>query len=174
MDGLGSPTGKPRQTSEGSSLQPPDADSGEISAAAGTLAGGRLLSAISTRFVKLLREHYGRGPIKAKTYALDDIIVVVMRGAGFTPLEKTMMDSGQPKRVVAMREEFQQMMAIRYTEAIEDLTGRRVQAFLSQAHVDPDITLEVFFVDRPLEGFGAFELTDGEKPQQTSGSQCRR
>jgi len=48
----------------------------------GTFAGGRLLSAISTRFVKLLREHYGRGPIKAKTYALDDIIVVVMRGPG--------------------------------------------------------------------------------------------
>ncbi|MGI8572992.1 MAG: Na-translocating system protein MpsC family protein [Solirubrobacteraceae bacterium] len=87
--------------------------------------------------------------------------------AGFTPLEKTMMDSGQPKRVVAMREEFQQMMAIRYTEAIEELTGRRVQAFLSQAHVDPDITLEVFFVDRPLEGFGAFELTDGEKSEPT-------
>lgn len=124
------------------------------------LAGGQLLSAISTRFVKLLREHYGRGPIKAKTYALDDIVVVVLRGAGFTPLEKTMMDSGQPKRVVAMREQFQQMMARRYTAAIEELTDRKVHAFLSQAHVDPDITLEVFFIDRPLEGFGAFELAD--------------
>jgi len=124
------------------------------------LARGQLLSAISTRFVKLLREHYGRGPIKAKTYALDDIVVVVLRGAGFTPLEKTMMDSGQPERVVAMREQFQQMMAKRYTEAIEELTGRTVMAFLSQAHVEPDITLEVFFVDGPLDGFGAFELTD--------------
>ena len=131
------------------------------------LTGGQLLSAISTRFVKLLREHYGRGPIKAKTYALDDIVAVVMRGAGFTPLEKTMMDSGQPKRVVAMREEFQQMMARRYTVAIEELTGRKVQAFLSQAHIDPDITLEVFFIDRPLEGFGAFELTDGGTPSRS-------
>ncbi len=167
MDGLEPEAGKPRQTSKGSALQSIKTDSGESPAATGTLGGGRLLSAISTRFVKLLREHYGRGPIKAKTYALDDIIVVVMRGTGFTPLEKTMMESGQPKRVVAMREEFQEMMARRYTDAIEELTGRRVQAFLSQAHVDPDITLEVFFVDRPLEGFGAFELTDGEKPQQT-------
>ena len=49
----------------------------------GPLAGGRLLAAISTRFVALLREHYGRGPMKAKTYAIDDIIVVVMRGSGF-------------------------------------------------------------------------------------------
>lgn len=126
------------------------------------LTGGQLLSAISTRFVQLLREHYGRGPIKAKTYALDDIIVVVLRGAGFTPLEKTMMDSGHPTQVVAMREQFQTMMALRYTGAIEELTGRKVQAFLSQAHVDPDITLEVFFIDRPLDGYGAVELTEPE------------
>ena len=139
----------------------PEVDAGKVVGEG--LAGGRLLSAISTRFVQLLREHYGRGPIRAKTYALDDIIVVVMRGTGFTPLEKTMMDSGHPTRVVAMREEFQEMMALRYTGAIEELTGRTVQAFLSQAHVEPDITLEVFFIDRPLEGFGAFELTDGDR-----------
>jgi uncharacterized protein YbcI len=31
------------------------------------------------RIVQIQREHYGRGPMKAKTYALDDLIVVVMR-----------------------------------------------------------------------------------------------
>jgi uncharacterized protein YbcI len=129
----------------------------------GLLAGGELLSAISTRFVKMLREHYGRGPIKAKTYALDDIIVVVLRGTGFTPLEKTMMAGGAANSVVAIREQFQGLMARRYTDAIEELTDRKVQAFLSQAHVDPDITLEVFFIDRPLAGFGAFEVVDGGK-----------
>lgn len=69
-----------------------------------SLVGGPLLAQISTSFVGLLREHYGRGPIRAKTYALDDIIVCVLRGSGFTPLEKTIMDSGDPERVVAMRE----------------------------------------------------------------------
>ena len=123
------------------------------------LAGGRLLSAISTRIVQMMREHYGRGPLKAKTYALDDIVVCVLRGSGFTPIEKTMMDSGEPQGVVALREDFQRLMAKRYRELIEDLTGRKVVAFLSQAHVDPDITLEIFFVDRPLDGFGAVEVT---------------
>lgn len=122
------------------------------------LGGGQLLSAISNGIVKLMREHYGRGPIKAKTYALDDIVVCVLRGSGFTPLEQTIMDSGDGDRVVAMRESFQEMMARSYSELIEELTGRKVLAFLSQAHVEPDITLEVFFVDRPLEGFGAVEL----------------
>ena len=122
------------------------------------LRGGKLLAAISTTIVAILREHYGRGPMKAKTYALDDIIVCVMRGSGFTALEKTIMDSGDPERVVEMRHDFQRVMTRRYCDAIEDLTGREVVAFLSQAHVDPDITIEVFFVDRPLEGFGSVEM----------------
>ena len=101
---------------------------------AAPLSGGQLLAAISTSIVAILREHYGRGPMKAKTYVLDDIIVVVMRGTGFTPLEQT----------------------------IKDLTGRNVVAFLSQAHVEPDITIEIFFVDGPPDGFGALEILDPE------------
>jgi uncharacterized protein YbcI len=124
------------------------------------LAGGKLLAAISNRVVAILREHYGRGPMKAKTYALDDLIVVVMRGSGFTALEKTIMDSGEPDRVVAMRHDFQRVMTKRFTDTIEELTGRNVVAFLSQAHVEPDITMEIFFVDGPLEGFGAVELIE--------------
>jgi uncharacterized protein YbcI len=126
------------------------------------LSGGKLLAAISTRIVALLREHYGRGPMKAKTYALDDIIVVVMRGSGFTPLEQTIMNSGEPDRVVAMREDFQRVMQASYKEAIAELTGRQVVAFLSQAHVEPDITIEIFFVDGPLPGFGAVEVIEPE------------
>ena len=129
------------------------------------LGGGKLLAAISTRIVAILREHYGRGPMKAKTYALDDIVVCVLRGSGFTPLEQTMMDSedhDRGERVIAMREDFQSMMASRYKQMIEELTGRKVVAFLSQAHVEPDITMEIFFVDRPLRGFGALELVEPE------------
>jgi uncharacterized protein YbcI len=126
------------------------------------LSGGALLSAISERVVGILREHYGRGPMKAKTYALDDLIVCVLRN-GFTAMEKTMVDSGNPDGVVEMRHDFQRMMGERYKDMIEELTGRKVTAFLSQAHLDPDITLEVFFVDRPLEGFGAAELVQSKR-----------
>jgi uncharacterized protein YbcI len=128
----------------------------------GQLSGGNLLAAISTSIVGMLHEHYGRGPMKAKTYALDDIIVVVMRGSGFTPLEQTIMDSGEPDRVIAMREDFQRVMADRYRQSVEELTARKVLAFLSQAHVEPDITMEIFFVDRPLDGFGAVEVINPE------------
>ncbi len=125
------------------------------------LAGPALLNAISASIVRILRERYGHGPMNAKTYARDDIIVVVLRGSGFTPLEQTIMDSGEPDcagRVLALRHEFQGWMTNRCTEAIEELTGRKVLAFLGQAHIEPDITMETFFIDAPLNGFEAPEL----------------
>jgi uncharacterized protein YbcI len=116
-----------------------------------------MLAAISTRIVGLLREYYGRGPSRAKTYALDDCIVCVLRN-GFTAHERTIVDSGEPGRVIEMRQDFQRLMERKYRETIETITGRKVVAFLSQAHLEPDITLEIFFLDRPLNGAGALDL----------------
>ena len=123
------------------------------------LAGGRLLAEITNRIVAFTREHYGRGPIKAKTYVLDNLIVCVLSD-WFIPIERTMMEGGEPHRVLEMRRDFQRMMKARYTEMIEQLTGRTVLAFLSQAHVEPDLTVEMFLMDGPVPGFGALELVD--------------
>jgi uncharacterized protein YbcI len=124
------------------------------------LAGGKLLAQITNRIVSLVREHYGRGPIKAKTYVLDNLVVCVLTDGGVTAIERTMMGGGEPERVLEMRRDFQRMMKVRYSEMIEELTGRKVLAFLSQAHVEPDLTIEMFLMDAPLAGFGALELVD--------------
>lgn len=124
------------------------------------LSGGRLLSAISNSMAALRREHYGRGPLKAKTYILDDIIIVVMRENGCSAIEKTMIDNGEAARVVALREDFQRVMGKRYSDTIEALTGRTVVAFLNRAHLEPDLSMKVFIMDRPLDGFGAGEIID--------------
>ena len=128
------------------------------------LIGGRLLAEITNRIVALMREHYGRGPIKAKTYVLDNLIVCVLSD-GFTAIERTMMEGGEPDRVLEMRRDFQRMMKERYSEMIEHLTGRKVLAFLSQAHVEPDLTIEMFLMDGPMPGFGALELIDPPAPE---------
>jgi uncharacterized protein YbcI len=132
---------------------------GEGAPATRPLAGGRLLAEITNRVVALIREHYGRGPIKAKTYLLDNLIVCVLSD-GFTPIEKTMMEGGQSERVLDMRRDFQRLMQTRYTQLVEELTGRKLLAFLSQTHVEPDLTVEMFLMDGPLPGFGALELVD--------------
>ena len=121
--------------------------------------GGKLLAEITNRIVAFMREHYGRGPIKAKTYVLDNLIVCVLSD-GFTAIERTMMEGGEPDRVLEMRRDFQRLMKERYSAMIEQLTGRKVLAFLSQAHVQPDLTVEMFLLDGPASGFGALELVD--------------
>jgi uncharacterized protein YbcI len=121
------------------------------------LLGGWLLAEITDRLVLLIREHYGRGPIKAKTYVLDNVIVRVLCD-GFIALERTMMEAGEPGRVLEVRRDFQHPMKTRYSEVVDQLTGRRVLAFLSQAHVDPDLTVEMFLMDGRLPGLGALEL----------------
>jgi uncharacterized protein YbcI len=136
----------------------------DISGKQKALSGGELLSAISTSIVSILRENYGRGPTKAKTYVLDDLVVCVLRN-GFTALEETMMAEGKKGEVVEMRHEFQKMMGARYKEKIEELTGRNVVAFLSQAHIEPDITLEVFMLDAAAPGVGAVELITPDEGQ---------
>ena len=116
-----------------------------------------MLAAISTRIVGLLREHYGRGPSRAKTYAMDDCIVCVLRN-GFTAHERTIVESGGQRRVIEMRQDFQRLMESRYRDVVDRITRRRVVAFLSQAHLEPDITLEIFFLDSPLDGAAALAL----------------
>lgn len=131
---------------------------------AASLAGGRLLAEITNRIVALMREHYGRGPIKAKTYVLDNLIVCVLSD-GFTAIERTMMEGGEQNQVLELRRGFQRVMKERYTEMIETLTGRKVLAFLSQAHVEPDLTIEMFLMDGAVPGFGALELVDPPPPE---------
>jgi uncharacterized protein YbcI len=123
------------------------------------LFGGQLLAEITDQLVKMIRDHYGRGPIRAKTYVLDNLIVCVLSD-GFIALERTMMEGGEPDRVVDMRRDFERLMKTHYTKMIEQLTGRKVLAFLSQAHVEPDLGVEMFLMDGRLPGFGALELVD--------------
>ena len=128
-----------------------------MSISAPRLSGRQQLAAISRSMAGLQREHYGRESTKVNAYAISDMIVVVARLKNLTPLEQSMVDGGEPERVLALRAEFARVMAGRFTQTVEQVTGRTVVALLSQAHVDPDIIVEAFFLDRR---FGS-EVTEG-------------
>ena len=127
------------------------------------LQGGRLLSEITNRIVAMMREHYGRGPVKAKTYVNDNLLVCVLSD-GLTPIEKTMAEAGEYERIIELRQEFQRLMKSRYSAMVEQLTGRKVLAFLSQVHLDPDLTVEIFSLDAPPPGFQGLQLAEPEGP----------
>ena len=106
--------------------------------------------------VRLYREHFGKGPTGAKTYVLDDLVICVMRD-GLTTVEKTLFEQGRGDAVREMRAAFQDAVSDRFTGVVEELTGRKVVAFMSQAHVGPDLAIEVFFLDGAVAANGSHE-----------------
>ncbi len=105
-----------------------------------------LLSRISTEVVRTLKDSFGKGPLKAKSYMLDDFLVVVMRG-GVTVAEQTMLDRGHSDLVRAFRQAYQNELGDELVAKIEVLTGRKVVNYQSQILFDPHIVTEIFFFD---------------------------
>jgi uncharacterized protein YbcI len=106
-------------------------------------AAGDVRTAISDGLVALLKEYYGRGPERAKTYVSDDIVVCLLRG-GFTPVEQTLREGGYGDAVIHQRMAFQEVMRDRFEQVVEQATGRRVVGFMSGNQQDPDMICEVF------------------------------
>jgi uncharacterized protein YbcI len=106
---------------------------------------GDVLTAISNGMVGLLKEFYGRGPTRAKSYYQDDLVVCVLRG-GFTRVEETLLAGGRGTAVIQQRMEFQELMRARFEGVIEEATGRRVIGFMSGNQQNPDLMCEVFIL----------------------------
>jgi uncharacterized protein YbcI len=117
---------------------------------------GDVLTAISDGMVGLLKEFYGRGPTRTKTYFEDDLVVCLLRG-GFSRVEQTLLDGGRGESVIAQRMEFQELMRARFVGVIESATGRRVIGFMSGNQQSPDIMCAVFILD-PTDLVDAAEL----------------
>ena len=106
---------------------------------------GDVLTAISDGMVALLKEFYGRGPTRAKSYYSDDLVVCVLRG-GFSRVEETLLQGGRGTAVIQQRMEFQEVMRERFAEVVEAATGRPVIGFMSGNQQHPDLMCEVFIL----------------------------
>lgn len=107
--------------------------------------GGRLHAAISNAVIRVVAEYTGRGPTRARTILNGDWVMVVLEDA-LTKGERKLAETGRGAFVVETRRTFQSAMREDLSTAIEDLTGRRVIAFLSDNHVDPDVGLEAMLL----------------------------
>ncbi len=128
--------------------------------------GKQALAKISEVLVSLHHEYYGKGPTEAKTFLVDDTVLCLLRG-GFTVVEKTLIESGREQAVYDIRRTFQAAMEDRFTAVIEEALGRKVIAYMSQIHNDPDISAELFVLE-PGEGpaHGKHELVLMPSPTQ--------
>ena len=107
---------------------------------------GALNAAISEAVVRLMADSTGRGPTKARTTIDRDLIVVMLQNT-LTTGERYLADSDRAEQVLGMRRAYQEAMRSDCIEAIEDLAGRTVIAFMSANHIDPDLAAEVFVLE---------------------------
>jgi uncharacterized protein YbcI len=101
---------------------------------------------ISTAAVQLLHEYTGRGPTKAKTMINGDVVTVLLRDT-LTRGERKLVDGGAADRVLQLRHDYQLVMRDDLVEVVEQQLGRKVIAFMSQNHIDPDLGVEVFLLE---------------------------
>jgi uncharacterized protein YbcI len=108
---------------------------------------GEQLAAVTNGIVKLFRDYYGRGPNKAKSYILDDRIVVCVLEDTMTTVEQTLVKNGDNDMVRRVRLRFQEVMALEFKTVVEKAMGRRVAAYHSQLTMQPDMGFEFFVLE---------------------------
>lgn len=111
---------------------------------------GEVTAEITTGIVKLFREYYGRGPVKAKTHLADNYVLTVLEDT-LTVAESTLVDAGREGMVRDFRIAFQTEMAGPFKAVVEEATGRRVVTYQSQIAFHPEACFEVFILDEAPE-----------------------
>ncbi|MHB8692014.1 MAG: Na-translocating system protein MpsC family protein [Solirubrobacteraceae bacterium] len=101
---------------------------------------------ISTHVVRTLSAYTGRGPTSSWTSIDGDLVAVVLRDT-LTKGERILVQDGRTELVLLMRKAYQLTMREELVSGVEQHTGRKVIAFLSDNHIDPDISIESFILE---------------------------
>ncbi len=119
---------------------------------------GSKCAAISNHVVRTMSEYTGRGPTKARTHIHDDVVTVLLQDT-LTKGERSLVGEDLDALVLTMRKAFQGTMGQDLIDGVEEILGRKVVAFMSDNHIDPDCAVEVFV----LATAGADSQADGAR-----------
>ncbi|HZB77131.1 MAG TPA: DUF2294 domain-containing protein [Solirubrobacteraceae bacterium] len=127
--------------------QPPEALTAvDMSGEADIERRGDQRAKISNAMVALKKRFYGKGPERARSYLVDEYVFCAMEG-GLTRNEEVLVEAGQEDAVRQYRLLFQETMTKTTTEAIEQITGRRVVGYHSQITFRPTRAFEIFVLE---------------------------
>ena len=111
------------------------------------------LMQVSSAMTLIYKEQFGRGPERVRSfYAGPDSLVCFLENT-LTPVERTLATIGEQQRLRDMRMLFQYAAEDEFRSAIEQITGRKVLAFVSGIDVRADVASELFTLEpRSLDG----------------------
>jgi uncharacterized protein YbcI len=102
-----------------------------------------VLERISEEIASIHEQSYGQRPDSVRTYMVDDVVLCVC-DADLLRHEQLIHDSGAGDTVREVRKAFQEAIEATFVSTVEHMTGRRVVAFISDTHLDPSFSIELF------------------------------
>jgi uncharacterized protein YbcI len=119
-----------------------------------------LRASISDAVVRITADYTGRGPTRARTTINGNWVFVTLTDT-LTKGERTLAANSRTQWVRDTRRAFQDAMRDEMVAEVETLTERRVTAFLSDNHIEPDVAIEAFQLEGSDEGCGESRAADG-------------
>jgi uncharacterized protein YbcI len=108
---------------------------------------GLELQEVTNAMVRLYKELFGRGPTKARSnYAGPDALLATIEDS-LTAAERNMVALGEHQRLRETRMFFQHASDRDFINTVEEITGRKVRAFVSGIDTGKDVSSEVFYFE---------------------------
>src|ERR1700751_1234634 len=120
------------------------------------LSGGALNAALANEISKLVANFTGRGATKSRAFIDQDVVVCLLED-GATRGERNLVAAGNAQLVRWQRDAMQRAMAPQLIAAVEHLTHRTVNVFLSGTDNDGESSIEAFVLQP--ESTGAVDPT---------------
>lgn len=125
---------------------------------------GKIASEISNSAVQVLRDYTGRGPTKAHTIINRDVVTIVFRDT-LSKGELKLVAGGFKDDVLRTRHMYQGAMRDDLVALVERNLGRKVVAFMSDNHIDPDVGVEFFILESQTDA-----QSDGAGPAEPAAA----
>ncbi|GAB3506881.1 DUF2294 domain-containing protein [Amycolatopsis cihanbeyliensis] len=103
-------------------------------------------SAVAERITQLERSFYGRGPSNVKVSVSQDVPVslVVLSIDSLTAADSVLSARGHREAVIRHHEALHDVTRADFINAVEDVVGSQVHAYLAQVHPDTGHAVRVF------------------------------
>ena len=105
------------------------------------------LEQMSNAMVRIYKEEFGRGPTRARSGYVGPNMIVSTLENSMTPAERSMVKRGAHLRVNETRLWFQEATRDEFMSTVEEITGRKVSAFMSGMDSYADVAVETFCLE---------------------------
>ena len=122
----------------------------------GKVAEAEVAQRIGESLAQMMGRYYGQAPARQVTHVLPGLVIVVLEET-FTEAERVLIERGEAEGVADIRRRFERAVEQEFRSVVEEATGDRVRAFISDVHLEANVSVEIFLLGDIKENMAGFE-----------------